>query len=65
MEVTSKIQNSNFKLKKSELYVKDDCGNAKMKQTKSLEQCPPVQRGHCIDCFREYSDRATTSTAAT
>lgn len=31
-----------------------------MKQTKSLEQCPPVLRGQCIDCFREYSDRATT-----
>lgn len=32
-----------------------------MKQTKSLEQCLPVLRGHCIDCFREYSDRATSS----
>lgn len=61
MEVTSKIQNNNFKLKKKKLYVKVDCGNAKMKQIKSLEQCLPVLRGHCIDCFREYSDRATSS----
>lgn len=62
MEVTSKIQNNNFKFKKKKkLYVKVDCGNAKMKQIKSLEQCLPVLRGHCIDCFREYSDRATSS----
>lgn len=32
-----------------------------MKQIKSLEQCLPVLRGRCIDCFREYSDRATGS----
>lgn len=62
MEVTSKIQNNNFKLKKKyKLFVKDDCGNAKMKQIKSLEQCLPLLRGRCSDCFREHSERAASS----
>lgn len=32
-----------------------------MKQIKSLEQRLPVLRGRCRDCFREYSDRAASS----
>lgn len=49
------------KKKKYKLFVKDDCGNAKTKQIKSLEQCLPLLRGQCSDCFREYSDRAASS----
>lgn len=52
------------KKKKGELYVKDDCGNAKMKQIKSLVQCPPVRRGTALTVSENTVTEQPALTAA-